>query len=69
MKWATTDKFQEYLYGAEFQVCTDNNPLTYILTTTMLDATSQRWVAALSNHTFIYTYTPGRNHRMQIPCL
>ena len=33
LKWAITNKFHEYLYGAEFQVFTDNNPLTYVLTT------------------------------------
>ena len=62
MKWAITDKFHEYLYGAEFQVFTDNNPLTYILTTAKLDATGHRWVAALSNYTFSISYKPGRNN-------
>ena len=33
LKWAITGKFLEQLYGAEFQVFTDNNHLTYILTT------------------------------------
>ena len=61
LKWAITDKFHEYLYGAEFQVFTDNNPLTYILTTAKLDATGHRWVAALSNYTFSISYKPGRN--------
>ena len=28
LKSAITDKFHEYLYGSEFQVFTDNNPLT-----------------------------------------
>ena len=62
LKWAITDKFHEYLYGAEFQVFTDNNPLTYILTTAKLDATGHRWVAALSNYTFTISYKPGRNN-------
>ena len=61
LKWAITSKFHEYLYGAEFQVFTDNNPLTYILTTAKLDATGHRWVAALSNYTFNISYKPGRN--------
>ena len=42
LKWAITDKFHEYLYGADFQVFTDNNPLTYVLTTAKLDATGHR---------------------------
>ena len=41
LKWAITDRFHEYLYGAEFQVFTDNNLLTCILTTAKLDATGQ----------------------------
>ena len=62
LKWAITDKFHEYLYGAEFQLFTDNNPFTYVLTAAKLDATGHRWVAALSNYTFSITYKPGRNN-------
>ena len=29
LKWAVCDKFSDYLYGNEFTVRTDNNPLTY----------------------------------------
>ena len=32
-------KFHKYLYGNKFEVLTDNNPLTYVLTTAKLDAT------------------------------
>ena len=39
LKWAITDKFHDYLYGTSFEVVTDNNPLTYVLTTAKLDAT------------------------------
>ena len=39
LKWAITDHFHKYVYGGEFDVFTDNNPLTYILTTAKLDAT------------------------------
>ena len=63
LKWAITGKSHEYLYGAEFQVFTDNNPLTHILTTGKLDATGQRWVAALSNYTFSISYKPGKNNK------
>ena len=62
MKWAITDKFHEYLYGSEFQVYTDNNPLTYVLTMAKLDATGHRWVAALSHYTFSIIYKPGKGH-------
>ena len=42
LKWAITDRFHEYLYGATFDVYTDNNPLTYILSTAKLDAMGHR---------------------------
>ena len=46
------ERFYEYLYGGHFEVYTDNNPLTYILTTAKLDATGHRWVASLVNYNF-----------------
>ena len=60
LKWASTDKFHEYLCGAEFQDFTDNNCLTYVLTTAKLDVTGHRWVAALSNYTSNFLYKPGK---------
>ena len=42
-KWAISDRFYEYLYGGNFEVFTDNNPLTYLLNMAKLDATGQRW--------------------------
>ena len=52
LKWSVTERFHEYLYGREFEVYTDYNPLTYILTTAKLDVTGQRWVASLANYNF-----------------
>ena len=52
LKWAVTDQFHEYLYGGTFDVCTDNNPLTYELTSAKLDAIFQCWVGSLANYTF-----------------
>ena len=63
LKWAITDKFHIYLYGSQFQVYMDNNPLTYVLTMAKLDATGHRWVAALSNCTFSIIYKPGKGHK------
>ena len=39
LKWAITEHFKEYLLYWPFLVRTDNNPLTYIMTTPNLDAT------------------------------
>ena len=37
LKWAITEHFKEYLLYQPFLVKTDNNPLTYIMTTPNLD--------------------------------
>jgi hypothetical protein len=63
LKWAVTEKFADYVYGAHFTILTDNNPLTYILTTAKLDATGQRWLAALVNYDFDIKYKPGKNNQ------
>ena len=47
LKWALTDKFHDYLYGNTFTVCTDKNPLTYVLSSAKLDDTGHRWLASL----------------------
>ena len=62
LKWAVTDRFHEYLYGGEFEVFMDNNPLTYILTSAKLDATGQRWVAALGLYDFQIHYRSGKRN-------
>ena len=56
LKWSITERFHEYLYGRHFEVYTDNNLLTYILTTTKLDTTIQRWVASLAKYNFKIFY-------------
>ena len=38
LKWAITDEFHKYLYGNTSDVYTDNNPLTYVLSTATLNA-------------------------------
>ena len=39
LKWVATEHFKEYLLYQPFLVKTDNNPLTYIMTTPNVDAT------------------------------
>ena len=54
------EKFHEYLYGTKpFEVFTDNNPLTYVLTSAKVDACGQRWVAKLANYNFSIKYRCG----------
>ncbi|KAL1274976.1 hypothetical protein QQF64_027790 [Cirrhinus molitorella] len=63
LKWAVTSKFSDYLYGAEFTVVTDSNPLTYILTSAKLDATSYRWLSGLSTYNFKLRYRAGSQNQ------
>ena len=62
LKWAVVKKFHEYLYGSTFDVYTDNNPLTYVLTTAKLDAASHCWVTSLANYNFRLHYQAGRTN-------
>ena len=62
LKWAVTEKFADYLYGIPFTVLTDSNPLTYLLTTAKLDATSYRWLSALSTFSFQLQYRAGKRN-------
>ena len=43
-------------------VRTDNNPLTYIFTSTNLDAAGQRWVAQLASYNFSLEYQKGKDN-------
>ncbi|MCG8044919.1 MAG: RNase H-like domain-containing protein [Candidatus Thiodiazotropha endolucinida] len=62
LKWSVTDKFHDYLYGNQFEVITDNNPLTYVLTSAKLDATGHRWLAALGSFNFKLSYRSGKSN-------
>ena len=53
------EKFREYLYGSTFNVHTDNNPLTYVLTTAKLDAASH----SLANYNFRLHYRAGKANK------
>ena len=56
------EHFKEYLLYQPFLVKTDNNPLTYIMTTPNLDATGHRWVSALAKYDFQLEYQKGRDN-------
>ena len=62
LKWALCDKFREYLYYSKpFVVYSDNNPLSYVLTTAKLNATGMRWVSYLAQFRFTIKYRPGKS--------
>ena len=63
LKWAVTDKFPDYLgHGSKFTVLTDNNPLTYVMTSAKLNATGMRWVTELAGYDFELRYRPGKDN-------
>ena len=63
LKWAITERFSDYLIGGEpFEVVTDNNPLTYVLTSAKLNATGMRWVNLLADYHFSIKYRSGKKH-------
>jgi len=63
LKWAITEQFCDYLYYAhKFTVYTDNNPLTYVLTSAKLNATSLHWVGELADYRFQIKYSPGKSN-------
>ena len=63
LKWAITDRFSDYLsYAPHFVVYTDNNPLTYVLTTAKLNAVGMRWVNELADYNFSIKYRPGKEN-------
>lgn len=62
LKWAITEKFSDYLYGSDFIVVTDSNPLTYLLTPAKLDATAYRWLSSLSTFSFQLQYRAGKRN-------
>ena len=63
LKWAICDLFRDYLYYAPgFKVYTNNNPLTYVLSSTKLDATGFRWIGELADFNFTIHYCPGKSN-------
>ena len=60
LRWAICEKFKDYLTGCEFEVFTDNNPLTHVWANAKLDATAQRWVSSLETFNFKVIYRPGK---------
>ena len=62
LKWAVVKKFHKYLYRLTFDMYTDNNPLTYVLTTAKLNAASHCWVGSLVNYNFQLYYLAGKTN-------
>ena len=64
LKWAVVDQFREYLQYKPFHVKTDNNPLTYIMTSPNLDAMGHHWVTALVGFNMTIEYIKGSDNKV-----
>ena len=64
LKWAITNQFKEYLWYKPFTVWTDNNTLTYVMTTPNLDAIGHWWVAALASYNMTIEYLKGADNKI-----
>ena len=64
LKWAVVDQFREYLQYKPFHVKTDNNPLTYIMTSPNLDTMGHRWVVALAGFNMTIEYIKGSDNKV-----
>ncbi len=62
LKWAIADKFRDILLGAKFTVYTDNNPLSYLQSSTKLGATETRWAAELAVFDFTIKFRSGKSN-------
>ena len=63
LKWAICEQFRDYLYYApSFVVYTDNNPLTYVLSSAKLNATGLCWIGELADFNFTIRYRPGKTN-------
>ena len=61
-KWAVTEQFKDCHAFKPFEVCTNNNLLTYINTTPNLDVIGHRWVGALASFIFSLHYQKGADN-------
>ena len=64
LKWAIMEHFMEYLLYQPFLVRTDNNPFTYIMTTSNLYANGHQWVGILAKFNFWLEYKKGWGNTM-----
>lgn len=63
LKWAGTDRFRDYLfYAPSVTIYSDNNPVTYVLSTAKLNATGHRWVSQLADFNTTLKYRPGKTN-------
>ena len=64
LKWALTDQFKEYLWYRPFTMRTDNNLLTYVMTTPNFYAIGHRWVTLMARYNMTIEYLKGADNKV-----
>ena len=64
LKWVIMEQFREYLQYQPFCVKTNNNPLTYMMSTPNLDAVAHCCVASLVGINFTIEYLKGTDNKV-----
>ena len=59
---AAIKEFYLYLYGFDFMLVTDHNPLTFLKGLKDIGGHVSRWTIFLQQFNFQFEYKPGRNH-------
>jgi hypothetical protein len=60
--WAVKS-FRHYLHGISFQICTDHQPLTWLMRTAELQGKHARWAMLLQEYDFQIVHRPGLQHQ------
>ena len=65
----TVHHFEHFLYGSSFTVCTDHQPLVYLLGSKKLNKRLTGFVLKLNNYNTTIIYRKGKKTLMQMPRL
>ena len=57
-----TEAFHEYLFGKEFDIRVDHQPLSWLLTCKNPNSPLARWLIRISNYSFKIIYRSGKQH-------
>ncbi|CAF1080795.1 unnamed protein product [Brachionus calyciflorus] len=56
------EHFHQYLYGQEFEIITDHQPLSWLLSCKNPNSRLARWLIRINNYTFTIVYRSGKTH-------